>query len=366
MREKSRTGAAKTQHSEEFIGATVSWDDLRIFAKCADKGSFRAAGRELKLDSATVVRRIDRLERLLEQRLFIRWAEGVMLTEEGKRIIAEVRTMERASFNLARLTRIDARSLNGVVRIAITEGLGTYWVLPRLLDFQKAHTRLTIELQGTMNTSDIGKLEADIAVQFSSPERPDLIAARLGYMHIYPFASPDYAKQFGLPAHKSEIQNHRIVQQVAPMLDETAYARELGLESVEGIVGVRTNASSSVLYAIERGAGIGFLPTYVLAIGAKLVPVDMNVRYRIEIWLAYHPDLRQSRRHVAVIDWLRRIFEASRFPCFAEEFIHPTSVAKALAFDTTTDYATVNPFEMQWRDASARDKPTAPLKTSKV
>jgi len=37
--------------------------------------------------------------------------------------------------------------------------------------------------------------------------------------------------------------------------------RILGLESLDSIVGISTNSSVAVLYAVERGAGIGFLPT---------------------------------------------------------------------------------------------------------
>jgi len=73
----------------------------------------------------------------------------------------------------------------------------------------------------------------------------------------------------------SEAKFHRIIEQISPLLEQGAYERLLGVESVEGIVGVRTNTSSAVLYAVERGAGIGMLPNYALALGAKLVPIEL-------------------------------------------------------------------------------------------
>lgn len=328
--EKMRQVDAKMQQG---LGSfdEVSWDDLRIFLGCSEKASFRAAAKALSLDSATVIRRIERLERALGAKLFFRLSDGVRLTDEGKRIVSEARIMERASFNILRQTHLNSASLRGIVRVAITEGLGTYWVLPRLLDFQKANRFLTVEMHCTMAHTDVSRLEAEIAINFARPAAGELIAQRIGYLHVYPFASVNYVKQFGMPKDKSELVRHRIIQQIAPILDENGYARELGVETVEGIVGFRTNGSSAVLYAIERDAGIGLLPTYAPALGADVLPIDVGIQVRLEIWMTYHPNLRQSQRHITVIEWFKRIFSSRRFPCFGEEFIHPTELTPKIS-----------------------------------
>jgi DNA-binding transcriptional LysR family regulator len=112
-----------------------------------------------------------------------------------------------------------------------------------------------------MEHADVARLECDIAIQLEPPTNPDLIVAKIGRLHIYPFVSEGYRKLYGVPASLSELKNHRIIKQNAPQVDDTAYARILGLTSLEGIVGIKTNSSISVLYAVERGAGMGFLPT---------------------------------------------------------------------------------------------------------
>jgi DNA-binding transcriptional LysR family regulator len=337
------------QHRERASPLSqLAWDDLRFFLVCAESGSFRKAGKLLKVDSATIVRRITRLEAAIGLRLFNRLTDGVTLTDEGGSVAEHARAMERAAMSIERQSQLSSVvGVRGHVRVAITEGLGTYWVLPRLLDFQKANRRLTFELQATMEHTDIGRLEADMSVQFLRPERPDLISVRLGHLHTYPFASPGYRELYGLPSSLDEAKRHRFIQQVTPLLAPGIYERLLGVDSLEGIVGVATNSSSAVLYAVERGAGIGALPTYALSLGAKLIPVDIGVTNRLEIWLTYHPDLRNSSRHMAVVEWLRRIFDPIRFPCFAEKFIHPTELVRVLsnaaAINYAGDFATAHP-----------------------
>ena len=177
-----------------------------------------------------------------------------------------------------------------------------------------------------MEQADVARLESDIAIQLEPPTNPDLIVAKLGRLHIYPFVSKEYESLYGLPKTLAELRNHRIVKQSAPQVDDTAYARILGLKSLEGIVGIKTNSSVGVLYAVERGAGIGFLPTVSIALGAPLVAVDLGVSHHADLWLTYHKEFRTSERHKIVVDWLRKIFDPKIYPCFRDEFIHPDAL----------------------------------------
>lgn len=311
---------------------TASWSDLKIFLVCVDHRSFRKAAQVLGMTDTTVMRRIDRLEQALGFALFVRHQAGLQLTDEGRTILDDARKMERLSFDIfRRAAHAAGPDPQGVVRLAVTEGVGTYWVLPKLIDFQATYRRLTVDLRCAMEPADVGRLEADIAIQFAPPDNPDLIIARLGRLHVYPFVSEAYARDFGLPASIAELRQHRIIQQVAPQLDEAAYSRALGVDSLAGIVGIRTNSSTATLYAVERGVGAGMLPTCSIALGARLVPVDVGIRHHMDLWLTYHPDLKRSEKHMLVVNWLKRIFDPSLYACFKDEFIHPRDLVPRMA-----------------------------------
>ena len=303
----------------------ISWDDLRFFTVVARTLSFRKAASAIRISSSTVTRRIERLEQTLGFRLFDRLPDGVGLTAEGRSVHAAALEMERASKQLRAYLDQDITT-RGVVRCAVTEGLGTFWVLPHVAEFNRANPYTMVDLQVSMESADVLRMEADVAIQLSKPDRPDLIAARLGRLHIYPFASRSYVEAYGLPNDVSDIVKHRIVHQVAPQLDDAALARALKLESLEGIVMVRTNSSTAHFYAIELGVGLGGLPTYALALGADLIPVDIGLQFSLDIWMTYHPDARSIRRVSVFIDWLRTLFNPARYPWFKDEFIHPSKL----------------------------------------
>jgi len=326
MHQVVQRGAALAQQSDAAELRSASWDDLRAFLICAEQLAFRRAAEVLGVTNTTLMRRMDRLEAQLCTKLFVRHQTGLLLSDAGRSIYDDVKGMERLSFNVLRTASQSVAVPRGVVRVAVTEGPGTYWVLPRLIDFQNTYQSLTVDLNCAMEQADVARLEADIAIQFEKPRNPELICARLGRMHIYPFASETYVRNYGTPRSPADWKFHRIVVQLAPQVDETAYARVFGLESLEGLTSIRTNSSTATLYAVERSAGIGFLPSCTKALGAPVVPMDVGASHSMDFWLTYHRDLKNSQAHMIVVDWLKRIFDPKVYPCFRDEFIHPNDL----------------------------------------
>ena len=327
MAKLSQQPIAKT---EQPIGAglfeRISWDDLRVFVVVARTSSFRKAATALRTSTSTVMRRIERLESIFEFRLFDRLPDGVALTDKGQSVYQSAQEMERASHSLRAHLDQDL-NLRGVVRCAVTEGLGTVWVLPQLAQFSRTHPATIVHLRCAMEVADVMRMETDVAIQLEKPTRPDAKSVRLGRMHIYPFASREYVETYGLPKSAEEVKHHRIIHQQAPQVDENAVQRLLNVPSIEGIVALRTNTSTAHGRAIELGMGIGGLATYIVALGSDLIPVDIGIRHQADIWMTYHPDARSVARVSFFMDWLKTLFDPKRYPWFADEFIHPRELS---------------------------------------
>lgn len=305
----------------------LDWEDARIFLEISRRKSFRAAAVALHQSVNALRRRLTHLERQLGVTLFTRHIDGVRLTAEGERVAAIAERMELHAFELVRATgRGDAPK--GEVRVAITEGLGTFWVAPRLVNLHLANPDVLVDLQCAMTPADVLRLEADVAIQLVAPEQKDLRVVRLGKLHTMPFASRSYVEANGAPKTIPEIAKHQVVVQMA---DQVTPAHEfvrrfIGME-IERIT-LRTNVSSAHYWAIVNGAGIGMLPTYVTSLGDDIVPIDLPLRTQHDIWLVYHPDSGRIPRVRLLIDWLIDAFSASKYPWFADQFVHPSKLPK--------------------------------------
>src|SRR5260370_27565181 len=125
-------------------------------------------------------------------------------------MIGDVMEMERHAFNVFRRAARSSSDTAGTVRVAVTEGPGNFWILPRLIDFQKTYRKITVDLRCAMEQADVARLEADISIQLERPTNPDLIVAKLGRLHIYAFVSEEYRQLYGVPT-LAALSSHRLV-----------------------------------------------------------------------------------------------------------------------------------------------------------
>jgi DNA-binding transcriptional LysR family regulator len=320
MRLVLERGVPQEERHKLAIGSLTDWDAARVFLEVVRCGSFRSAAERLDLSINVVRRRIDEFERQIGATLFTRDVHGTRLTDEGSLVVSAVERMEAASFDLLR-----AHTLSGEVRVAVTEGLGTFWLAPRLVEFQQSFPNILVDLHCAMRSADVSRHEADVAIHLSRPAAPDVKLVRLGRMHLMFFASQKYIDTYGVPRTVDDFAKHRLVMQVA---DQTA-AKET-FESVfpgysqQELLVMKTNVSSANYWAVAYGAGIGVFPSYACELGGKIIPLEIELRRPFDIWLSYHPGSGRIPRVRRMIDWLVEAFNPAKFPWFKDEFVHPS------------------------------------------
>jgi DNA-binding transcriptional LysR family regulator len=324
MRQALERGVPQEERQKLALGSLTDWDAARIFLEVVRCGSFRSAAERLDLSINVVRRRIDDFERQIGATLFTRDFHGTRLTDEGSLVVSAVERMEAASFDLLRAGNSVANTLSGEVRVAVTEGLGTFWLAPRLVEFQQAYPNILVDLHCAMRSADVSRHEADVAIHLSRPAALDVKLVRLGRMHLMFFASEKYLETHGTPKTPAELIKHRLVMQVA---DQTA-AKE-AFESLfpgyaqRDLVVMRTNVSSANYWAVANGAGIGVFPSYACALNGKIIPLEVELHLPFDIWLSYHAGSGRIPRVRHMIDWLIEAFNPAKFPWFKDEFIHP-------------------------------------------
>jgi len=73
-----------------------NWDDLRLFLAVAREQSLSGAGKVLRLDPATLGRRMARLEKAMQVALFAKSPQGYMLTPAGVQLLERAGHVEQA------------------------------------------------------------------------------------------------------------------------------------------------------------------------------------------------------------------------------------------------------------------------------
>ena len=111
-----------------------------------------------------------------------------------------------------------------------------------------------------------------------------------------------------------------------------------GPKIAERMVRMKTNFSSAHYWAVAKGAGIGLMPNYARAIGGNVEHVDLGFDFRVEIWLATHPEVAKSARHRGFIDFLTDSFDDRKFPWFGAATMNPADIEKQFSREDLKSY----------------------------
>jgi DNA-binding transcriptional LysR family regulator len=330
--QKSERGVRNTEHPPELPRSidpeTLGWSDLRLFLTVADLGSFRAAAAASRKAINTYRSAFQRLEDAVGEELGLRSLEGIKLTAAGRELHEIATHMRLAGGLSARDARQRRADTEKTVRIAVSEGLGTFWLIPRMVSFQAGNREITVDITCDMRPGDVLLRNTDVAVSLDRPTEPDLVVGKLGNMHLMLFASQTYLAEFGQLVSLDDWRDHKFVEQVAPNVPHTMLDLFVPADRPAGFIALRANTSSAHYWAVAQGAGIGLLPTYIRAISRKVQPLEAPLRLRRDIWFSYHADARRSPEVRKALAWLKESFDPVKYPWFQDDFLHPDEFSK--------------------------------------
>ena len=167
--------------------------ELRTFAALADAGSFAAAARVLERDPTLLSRRVASLETRLGIRLVERSTRRVVLTEAGREYLARILPLlaglDAADREVSSLADGDPR---GHLKVALPGTFARMWLGGLIVQFAKAHPRITLEADYSNKFVDLIGERFDLAVRLAELPDSRLIARKVADRRRLLCASPDY------------------------------------------------------------------------------------------------------------------------------------------------------------------------------
>jgi DNA-binding transcriptional LysR family regulator len=291
--------------------AIRDWNDVQYTLAVAQTGSFYAAAGHLGVHQTTVARRVQRLERELATKLLARHSHGMVLTAAGESLIAKAAAMEDAATIVrSEVAGFDAR-LNGTIRVAISEGIGRYWLIPALADFQLRYPDIGIELLTEARAVNMLVPHVDISISLTRPKLPRLIGVHVGDAHYNLFASRNYLRQHGYPQSVDELRRHKLLDlHLYRTVSHLAWWNELTREI--GNVAFLADSSSVYLAAIQEGLGIGMAPTFCTFMLPDLMLLPIQPSCSVELWLVWHEAAKGNAKIRAFTNFLKARFMRDR------------------------------------------------------
>jgi DNA-binding transcriptional LysR family regulator len=276
------------------------WENIRHFLAVARIGTLSGAARALKVDHATVSRRLSALEDEVKTRLVERLPRSCKLTPAGQRVFELAQGMEENAYAIERFLDASLSPLRGKVTLSAPPVLVASFLVKHLADFRVAHPSVQLSIVGEARQVSLSRREADIALRLVRPDEATSVVRKLGNMPFDLYASRDYPH-----LHKPcawEFIVYDAVYAGMPQqkwLMSVANGRPIACE-ISDITGH--------LAAAQAGAGVAGLPRFLADSSANLQRLAYDGEpFSRDIWMAVHRDLRRAPHVRAVMDFLLKI-----------------------------------------------------------
>jgi DNA-binding transcriptional LysR family regulator len=280
---------ARFQKGFAFLqGLRMDWDDLRVFLAVAREESLSGAGKVLRIDPATVGRRIARLEGDMGARLFAKSPQGYALTDAGTRLLTHAERAETA-MDGAHEALTGSQGLTGQIRIGAPDGCANYLLPQVLAAICDVNPGLEVQIVALPRVFNLSKREADLAIAVSRPTAGRLTVQKLTDYRLHLAASRDYLAGHPTIRATQDLTAHRMVGYIPDMIfdKELDYLTEIGAAGAP----LASNSVSVQLNWLRAGAGVGVVHDFALPAApelVKIIPDDISLTRAF--WLIRHAD----------------------------------------------------------------------------
>ena len=255
---------------------------IRVFLEVADRLSFAAAARSLRMTPASVTRIVARLEEDLGQQLFVRTTRQVSLTTGGALAVARYRPLvadfDRATEEITRDTQPDRGHLS--INAPMSFGLR---LMPGLIaSFRLAYPNITLDVKLTDQFVDILEDSCDLAIRISGPPGDkSTIWRKICEVPRHVFAAPSLFERLARPTTPDDLPR-------AYCLSYSATGAQATWRFTNGAHSPNVRADSEIvsnngdfLYALAAGGnGIVVLPGFIAGDGVA----DNAIEVLLDDW----------------------------------------------------------------------------------
>lgn len=289
-------------------------NQLALFVRTAETGSFSKAAREMGLSQPSVSRAIAALEARLGVTLLQRTTRRLATTDVGQ-ALAQSAAEALAAIDEAENAARGARRLFGVLRISLPVAYGARVIVPLLPAFLVLQPGLKIELMMSDRYDDLVAEGVDLALRLGNQPDSAFVTRKLASAARIVVASPDYLRRRGVPTAPDELADHDCLGGPVDTAREVwAFRRGDKRELVSIDARVRTSSGPGVVACAVAGLGIAVASTWMcgqeLEDGQLVRILDDYALEPIDAYIVFSSGKRPSRKARAFSDFLSTALNA--------------------------------------------------------
>jgi DNA-binding transcriptional LysR family regulator len=238
---------------------------MKVFVRVAQRSSFAAAGRELRMSAGAVTKNIAALEDHLGTRLFDRTTRRVGMTEAGHLYLERCQECLQAAEDADASVTALSREPRGVLRVTAPVDFGVTLMSKVLADFMAKHPGILVDVRLSNRTLDLVEDGIDVAIRVARALDGQYVARPLAVSRLGVWGSPGYFRKYGRPRVPEDLAQHRNVVFVSGrLLDEWTFERQGRQQKVKLTPVMISDNGEALRLAARHGLGITIAPSFMI------------------------------------------------------------------------------------------------------
>ncbi len=242
----------------------LNLNDMVVFTRVVEAGSFTGAAKLLGLPKSTVSRKVALLEERLGVRLLERTTRALKLTEIGatyfehcSRIVNEA---EEANLTVTRM-QVSPR---GTLRVTAPTEFGSLYLGAIVAAYLQQFPRVELEVELTNRVVDLIEEGFDLGIRAGSLRDSSLIARKLASDRVIICGSPAYLAEQSKPLTPEDLSDRQMILAPASPQNHVKLISEEGASATVAIAGnLRVNSLAMARDAAAAGLGLAALPEMI-------------------------------------------------------------------------------------------------------
>jgi DNA-binding transcriptional LysR family regulator len=237
---------------------TLEPNDLALFARVVDEGSFSRAAVRAGLPKSTVSRRIAALEAQLGERLLLRTTRKLTVTDFGHAVLEHGHQVMAEVDAASALAQQRQAQPSGRLRVSMPADFANGVLAQLLADFVDKHQAITLELDLSPRRVDLIGENFDLALRMGDlPDDASLAARRLAVFAGGLYASPAYLRRRGQPQEPEALMEHDVLCLLTRSGEPARWILSRGDARWEGLPPARATANAPELLMRMARLGVG-------------------------------------------------------------------------------------------------------------
>lgn len=282
--------------------------ELHYFIEIANIQSVSGAAQKLGISQPSLTLAMQRLEKMMEVKLFIRHKKGMTLTKPGKILLLQAKQLLQQWQMIQPQILASKNEVQGRVTLGCNVSVALYCLSSILKQVFLYYPKLEVQLVHMISrdiTEQVINLSVDLGIVVNPVKHPDLIIHKLG---------KDEFKLWSASGEKNKLNDlnsgQAVILCVPDLFQSQWMLKQLKKKKIKYNRIVYTTSLELVANMAAQSCGVGILPARVVdsSCPKQLAPIASMPMYSDEICLIYRPENKDIMAIQKLIEAVKSYF----------------------------------------------------------